>query len=192
MRKIIVTEFITIDNVIEDPGGSEGCKFGGWNFKFFNEEFLKYKLDELMAADGLMLGRKTYDGFASVWPGRDDEAGFARKFNEMEKFLVSSTTSDPIWGPCTLIKGNIWGQVREIKARPGGDILVNGSAMLVNGLLANGLVDELRLLVHPIVLGEGKRLFAEGLDSVTMAKASIQPFSNGAYAIHYEPVKEPA
>ena len=190
MRRIIVSEFVTIDNVMEDPGGAEGFKYGGWSFKFFNDEYMKYKRDELFAVDATLLGKKTYEAFAAAWPERSDPEGFADRMNSMHKYLVSSTTTSPLWGPCTVIKGDIWGQIREIKNGAGGDILVAGSGQLVQGLLAEGLVDELRLMVHPTVLGEGKRLFADGAPPLTMKLKDSQIFSTGTTALSYEPVKE--
>lgn len=162
MGKLIVTEFMTLDGVIEDPGGSEKTERGGWAFRHDSgEEGLKFKLDELMASDAQLLGRVTYDGFSQAWPSM--EAGeFGEKMNGMPKFVVSSTLEDPTWNNTRVIGGDLVTEVGKLKQQFTGDILVAGSAQLVNGLLAHDLVDELHLVVYPEVLGAGKRLFSGG------------------------------
>jgi dihydrofolate reductase len=161
--KLVVTEFITIDGVIEDPGGAEGFERGGWAFKFERgPEGDTFKLDELMASDAQLLGRRTYEGFAKAWPSIEDEAGFAAKMNAMPKFVVSTTLDRCDWHNTTLLDGDLAIGVARLKEQFEGDILVAGSAQLVQSLLTLGLVDELRLMVFPIVLGAGKRLFGDG------------------------------
>jgi len=161
MGKIVVTEFVSLDGVIEDPGGSEDFKYGGWTFEITRgDEGNKFKLDETMATDALLLGRRTYEGFAEAWPSR--EGDFADKFNGMKKYVVSSTLSDPDWNNTEVVTV---GDVRRLRDEDGGDILVNGSVRLVNELIDEGLVDELRLMVFPAVLGAGKRLFTEGVSA---------------------------
>jgi dihydrofolate reductase len=164
--KLVVTEFVTLDGVMEDPGGSEKTAGGGWAFRFERgSEGDKFKLDELMASDAQLLGRKTYEGFAAAWPSM--EAGeFGVKMNAMPKYVVSSTLTDPTWENTTVIGGDLAQEVGALKERYDGDVLVAGSAQLVQGLLALGLVDELRLMVYPIALGTGKRLFADGGESL--------------------------
>ena len=155
MSRIVVSQFVTLDGVFEDPGGSEGIDRGGWAFRFERgEEGDRFKLDEVMAADGLLLGRVTYEGFAAAWPSRTDELGFADKFNTMPKYVVSSTLTDPEWNNTRVV---------TLDELPGleGELLVNGSGQLVQALLERGLVDELRLMVFPTVLGTGRRLFGE-------------------------------
>jgi dihydrofolate reductase len=162
MGKLVVTEFITIDGVIEDPGGAEGFDRGGWAFQFERgAEGDKFKLDELMAADAQLLGRKTYEGFAAAWPQREDEAGFAEKMNSMPKYVVSTTLDDASWENTTILR-----DVDEVAAVKDehDEVLVAGSATLVQALVDRGLVDELRLMVFPVVLGAGKRLFADGVE----------------------------
>jgi dihydrofolate reductase len=160
MGDLIVTEFITLDGVIEDPGGSEGHERGGWAFEFERgPEGDQFKLDELMAAEAQLLGRRTYDGFAAAWPDRSDEMGFAEKMNSMPKYVVSTTLRDPSWANTTVL-GDVEEVVR-VKEQHDGELLVAGSATLVRALLERGLVDELRLMVFPVVLGTGKRLFAD-------------------------------
>jgi dihydrofolate reductase len=158
MAKVVVSQFITVDGVVEDPGGSEGKDFGGWAFDFDRgPDGDKFKLDEVMASEALLLGRTTYEGFAEAWPSREGE--FAEKFNGMRKYVVSSTLGEPGWNNTEVIGV---GDVRRLRDEDGGDILVNGSVRLVNELIGEGLVDELRLMVFPTLLGAGKRLFEEG------------------------------
>jgi dihydrofolate reductase len=160
MSKIVVTQFVSVDGVIEDPGGSEGWDRGGWAFKYERgPEGDKFKLDEVMGADGLLLGRTTYEGFAEAWPSREGE--FADKFNNMAKYVVSTTLEDPDWNNTHVIKDDVAGEIQKLRDQPGGDILVNGSATLMQTLVENGLVDEYRLMVFPTVLGGGKKLFGE-------------------------------
>ena len=157
MRKLVVTEFVTLDGVMEDPGGAEGTTFGGWAFKAERgPEGDAYKLEELMAADVLLLGRTTYEGFAAAWPSMTDEQGFAEKMNTMRKAVVSSTLTDPTWANTQVIGLE---DIEDIKAEDGGDVLVAGSARLVAALLEHDLVDEVRLMVFPSIAGQGKKLF---------------------------------
>jgi dihydrofolate reductase len=158
--RIVVTEFVSLDGVMEDPGGSEGTKHAGWSFEISRgEEGDRFKLDETMGSDALLLGRNTYEGFAEAWPSRDGE--FADKFNTMRKYVVSSTLQSPEWSNSTVLSGDLVEDVTRIRGEHDGDIVVHGSARLVQGLLENDLVDELRLMVFPVVLGSGKRLFGE-------------------------------
>ena len=158
MGKIVVTEFISLDGVIEDPGGAEGYEHGGWSFSFDQgEEGRKFKLDELLASDAQLLGRVTYEGFAKAWPSMTDPIGFAEKMNRMPKYVVSSTLQRPTWENSTILSNT--DGVAELKNTYEGDILVAGSATLVRALTGLGLVDEYRLMVFPLVLGTGKRLF---------------------------------
>jgi dihydrofolate reductase len=167
MGKIVVTEFISLDGVIEDPGGSEDYENGGWSFEYDRgEDGDKFKLDELMAADAELLGRVTYEGFAAAWPereGDDDEGGFAAKFNSMPKHVVSTTLKDPAWQNSHVISENVPQEIEKLKDTYEGDIQVAGSATLVKTLLENDLVDQWNLMVFPTILGSGKRLFANGV-----------------------------
>jgi dihydrofolate reductase len=163
MGRIVVTEFVTLDGVIEDPGGSEKTAQGGWAFKFERgDEGDKYKFDELMAADVLLLGRVTYEGFAAAWPSYSDEVGFAAKMNSMPKYVLSSTLEQGSWENSTVLRGDAAAEAAKLKAQVAGDILVEGSASLVYALQDADLVDEYRLMVFPTVLGSGKRLFRDG------------------------------
>src|SRR5213596_3664231 len=158
MGRIIVTEFVSLDGVIEAPGGSEKFKHAGWTFKFNRgAEGDRFKLDETLSSAALLLGRVTYEGFAAAWPSRDGE--FADKFNSMPKYVVSSTLTKPTWNNSTVLKGDVVDQVEKLKQKQDGNIVVHGSARLVQTLLDHDLVDELRLMVFPVMLSSGKRLF---------------------------------
>src|SRR5688572_19133498 len=145
MGRIVVTEFISLDGVVEDPGGAEDFKYGGWSFEFSRgDDGDKFKLDEALGADALLLGRVTYEGFAAAWPQRDGE--FADKFNNMPKYVVSSTLTDPEWNNSTVLEGDLGQAVEELRRRHDGDVVVHGSVQLVQALLEQDLVDELRLM----------------------------------------------
>jgi dihydrofolate reductase len=152
MGRIVVSEFVTLDGVMEDPGGSEHTPFGGWAFRFERgSEGDRFKLEELQAADALLLGRRTYDGFAAAWPSIEDEQGFAERMNGLPKYVVSSTLADPTWNATAIGLE----QIEELE----GTLLVAGSQQLTQTLFERGLVDEVRLVVYPTVLGAGKKLF---------------------------------
>lgn len=158
MGRIVVTEFVSLDGVMEDPGGVEGFEHGGWSFEVSRgEEGDRFKLDETMSSDALLLGRVTYEGFAAAWPSREGE--FADKFNSMPKYVVSSTLEQPDWSNTTVLKGDLAEEVVRLRAAHERDVVVHGSATLVQALVDGDLVDELRLMVFPVVLGSGKRLF---------------------------------
>jgi dihydrofolate reductase len=162
MGRLVVTEFVTLDGVMEDPGGAEEFAHGGWVFRFDQgPDGPAFKLSELMSADALLLGRVTYEGFAAAWPGRTDEMGFAERMNGMPKYVVSSTLENPAWNNTTVLRGDPVEEVGRLRDT-GGELLVAGSARLVHLLQQHDLIDEYRLLVFPILLGTGKRLFADG------------------------------
>ena len=161
MGRIVVSEFVSLDGVMEDPGGSEGTPQGGWAFKFERgPDGDAFKADEVFGSDALLLGRRTYEGFAAAWPERTDEAGFADRMNSMAKYVVSGTLERADWNNTTVIGGDL-DDVRALKSQDGGDILVAGSGRLVAGLVQHDLVDEYRLMVFPTILGRGRRLFPE-------------------------------
>lgn len=167
MGQLVVTEFVSIDGVFEDPGGAEDYEHGGWTFEYDRgEEGNKFKLDELMEAEVQLFGRVTYDGFAAAWPSREGE--FAEKINSSPKYVVSNTLKDPEWQNTTVISGDAVGEIAELKEQTNGAILVAGSGTLVGTLLGTDLVDELRLMVFPTVLGRGKRLFPDGIDRLKL------------------------
>jgi dihydrofolate reductase len=163
LGRIVVTEFVSLDGVMQAPGGSEDYKHTGWSFEFDRgEEGNQFKLEETMASDALLLGRVTYEGFAEAWPPREGE--FADKFNSMPKYVVSSTLEDAEWTNSTVLKGDLADEVAKLKETHDGDVVVHGSAQLAQWLLERDLVDELRLMVFPVVLGTGKRIFGETRD----------------------------
>jgi dihydrofolate reductase len=182
VSRIVVSQFVTLDGVFEDPGGSEGIDRGGWAFRYERgEEGDRFKLDEVMAADGLLLGRVTYEGFAAAWPSRTDEFGFADKFNNMPKYVVSSTLSDPEWNNTRVVTLD---ELRGLE----GELLVNGSGQLVPALLERGLVDELRLMVFPTVLGTGRRLFGEASSEFPFRLVKSTPVGDdGVTILVYHP-----
>jgi len=178
MGRIVVTEFISLDGVIEAPGGGEDYKYGGWTFEIDRgDEGNRFKLDETMSSAALLLGRRTYEGFAAAWPERDGE--FADKFNTMPKYVVSSTLRDPEWTNSTVLSGDVVDEITKLKQEQDGDIVVHGSARLVQSLIENDLVDELRLMVFPVVLGTGKRLFGETTDKKRLQLSSSTVVGDG-------------
>jgi dihydrofolate reductase len=162
MGRIVVTEFISLDGVVEDPGGAESYRHGGWSFAFDRSDAgTKFKVDELHDAEAQLLGRRTYEGFAAAWPSIEDPDGFAEKMNGMPKYVVSKTLTAATWNNSTILSGDPVEEIAELKQRLDGDLLVAGSVQLVQLMLAHDLVDELRLMVFPVLLGSGKRLFPD-------------------------------
>jgi dihydrofolate reductase len=192
MGKLVVTEFITVDGVIEDPGGSEDFDRGGWVFRFQRgEEGDKFKLDEILEAEAQLLGRVTYEGFAAAWPSRADEAGFAERMNTMPKYVVSSTLRDLTWDNSRLVEGEVAEGVAKLKEQIAGDILVAGSATLVRALIEHDLVDELRLMVFPVVLGSGKRLFDDSASTKAFRLIESRAVGDdGVVILTYEPARD--
>ena len=187
MGRIVVSEFVSLDGVMEDPGGSEGSKHGGWTFRFNRgEDGDKFKLDETRDSEALLLGRVTYEGYAAAWPSRDGDE-FSDKFNSMPKYVVSSTLEKAEWNNSTLLKGDAVKEVSKLKQKLRGIIMVNGSAQLVQTLIAHDLVDELRLMVFPVVLGSGKRLFAETSDMKRLQLADSRTVGDGIAILIYKP-----
>jgi dihydrofolate reductase len=187
MGKIAVTEFISLDGVIEDPGGAEDYRHGGWTFEIARgEEGDKFKLEELNEAEAQLLGRVTYEGFAAAWPKIEDEAGFASKMNEMPKYVVSSTLERADWQNTTILSGDLPNSIATLKEKVDGVILVAGSATLVKSLIDHDLVDELRLMVFPVLLGQGKRLFPEGETKHRLQLAEAKTVGDGISLVRYE------
>jgi len=186
MRRVVVSEFVSIDGVMEDPGGGEKTAHGGWSFRFWSDEAAQYKHDELFASDALLLGRKTYQGFADAWPSRTDDSGFAARMNAVPKFVVSSTLTKLDWNNSSLLRPNVAEGVRKLKQQTGQDILVAGSAQLVQSLLRDSLIDELRLMVHPIIVGGGKRLFGELADAKMLKLTDSKAFGSGMVLLTYQ------
>lgn len=176
MRKLVVTEFLSLDGVMEEPG---------WTFPYWNDEIAQFKGEESSASDALLLGRVTYQGFAAAWPESKDEG--ADYFNSVRKYVVSTTLKEPLaWNNAVLIKGNVVEAITRLKRQDGQDITVHGSGTLVQTLMQHDLVDRYRLLVYPVVLGKGKRLFKEGA-TATLKLLEARSFSSGVAALIYEP-----
>lgn len=178
MRKLLVTQFVSLDGVMENPG---------WTFPYWNDEIAAFKGEETAACDTLLLGRVTYEGFAAAWPDSDDEG--APYFNNVRKVVVSTTLTEATWNNSVIIRENVVAAIRALKQEAGGDIGVHGSATLAQTLLQHGLVDRLHLLVYPVVLGEGRKFFAEGT-TATLKLIETRPFSSGAVALVYAPVRD--
>jgi len=189
--RIVVTEFVSLDGVMEDPGGAENFKHGGWSFEFSRgDEGDKFKLDETLSSEALLLGRVTYEGFAEAWPSREGE--FADKFNTMPKYVVSSTLEEPEWNNSTVLKGDVVEEVAKLRQEQDGDIVVHGSAQLVQTLVEHDLVDEFRLMVFPVVLGSGKRLYGETSDKKRLRLVDSKVVGDGVAILTYEPAGEEA
>lgn len=184
MRRVIASEFVSLDGVIEDPS---------WTFQFSGEEQEKFKFDELSASDALLLGRVTYEGFAAAWPSVTDEVGFADMMNGYPKYVASTTLKEPLeWNNSRLIKENVAEEVSRLKQQSGKDILIYGSGDLVNTLMQHDLIDELRLMVFPVVVGSGKRLFGDGSDTKVLRLVETKMFGSGVVVLTYRPTGEEA
>jgi dihydrofolate reductase len=188
MRKVVVSEYVTLDGVMEAPGDPREYEHGGWSNPYFDDAIARYKYDELFASDALLVGRVTYEGFAAAWPGMEaapgDEQAFADRMNSLPKYVVSTTLDKAEWNNSTLLKGDAAEAVAALKQQEGQDILVGGSAQLVRALLRSDLIDEIRLLVHPVVVGSGKRLFTdESATSLTLAESKA--FATGVVLLRY-------
>jgi dihydrofolate reductase len=188
MGRIVVTEFVSLDGVMEDPGGAEGTKNAGWTFRFERgPEGDRFKLDELLGAEAQLLGRVTYEAFAQAWPTMEDPVGFAATMNAMPKYVVSTTLRDEDagWQNSTVLRGDVVGAVRALRDRLEGDLLVQGSATLVQLLLEHRLVDEIHLMVFPILLGSGRRLFGDTSESLTMVLHEVKTVGQGVLILTY-------
>ena len=190
MSRVVVSEFVSLDGVMEDPGGAEGSEHGGWTFQFDQgPDGVKFKVDELMAADALLLGRVTYEGFAAAWPSMEGTGDFGERMNSIRKYVVSSTLSedDATWNNTTVVRGDVGTEVSKLKAQSGRDLLVAGSAQLARALTGLGLVDEYRLMVFPIVLGNGKRLFSGVLGTPKFSLVEAKTSGAGVVMLTYRP-----
>ena len=185
MGRIVVTEFVSVDGVMEAPGGEPGYAHSGWTRDVEGDDHFAYKLEELMESHALLLGRVTYESFAGAWPERDDEAGFAAKMNAMPKYVVSSTLDEVAWESSTLLEGDVVESVRRLRDDVDGQILVAGSRTLVHTLLENDLVDELRLMVFPVVLGSGGRVYPESERKLPLELADVRTYESGVVVTVY-------
>lgn len=178
MRKVVLSEFLTLDGVMESPDK--------WSFPFWTDEAGQFKFDELFASDALLLGRVTYQGFAAAWPSVTDEQGFADRMNSLPKYVASTTLEEATWN-ATVIKGDVAEAVAKLKQQPGQDILIYGSGDLVHTLMHHDLIDEYRLMVYPVVVGSGKRLFREGSAAPNLRLVETKTFSSGVVILTYQP-----
>ena len=191
MGRIVITEFVSLDGVMEAPGGGEDYEHAGWTFEINRgADGDKFKLDETFASEALLLGRVTYEGFAAAWPSVENE--FADKFNSMPKYVVSSTLQTAEWNNSTVLSGDVVEEVSKLKQEHDGDIVVHGSARLVQALIEHDLVDELRLMVFPVVLGSGKRLFGDTSDKKRLRLTDSKTVGDGVAILIYEPVRDAA
>lgn len=190
MRRVVATEYLSLDAVMEEPGK--------WSFPFWSEAAAKFKFDELVASDALLLGRITYEGFAAAWPKMTDTGEFGERMNGIPKYVVSTTLRKADWNNSTIINANVVEEVTRLKQRQGLDILLAGSGQLMRTLMQHDLIDEYRFMVHPIVLGSGKRLFPDGIDRKVLKLVGTNPFPSGVVVLTYVPApkeaasKEPA
>ena len=180
MRKIIVTEYLTLDGVFEEPGH--------WSFDFWSEEAAQYKHDELFSSDAQLLGRVTYEGFAQAWPTMEGTGDFGELMNSMPKYVVSTTLKNAAWNNTTILSNNVVEEITKLKEQSGQHILVAGSGKLVQTLMHHDLVDEYRLMVYPLILGIGKRLFPEGAAALKLQLVETKPFRSGVVVLTYQPM----
>jgi dihydrofolate reductase len=190
VRKVVVSEFVSLDGVMEDPS---------WTFQFGSEDQEKFKFDELAAADALLLGRTTYEGFAAAWPNMMEHYGgprraelgeYADMMNGYPKYVVSTTLEEAGWNNSTIIKGNIAEEVFRLKQQPGKDVLIFGSGDLVNTLMQHGLIDAYRIMVFPVIVGSGKRLFEDGSETTALRLVNTKTFGSGVVVLTYRPTGE--
>jgi dihydrofolate reductase len=188
MSRLVVTEYLSLDGVMEDPGGAEQFEHGGWTVPYWSDELGEYQFAGLRASDALLLGRVTYQEFAAAWPNMEHEAGpFAERMNSLPKFVATTTVDQLEWN-ATPLKGDVAAEVARLKQQPGQDLLVYGSGALVRTLMQHNLVDEFRLIIYPVVLGNGKRLF-EGASTASLKPLGVKTFSSGVVALSYQPAE---
>jgi dihydrofolate reductase len=181
MRKIVATEYVSLDGVMDEPGL--------WSGPFFNDEAIKFKHDELFSSDALLLGRVTYEGFAKAWPTMEGTGDFGERMNSMPKHVVSTTLRNPEWTNSHLISANVVEEIAKLKEDPGQDLLLEGSGTLLHTLMEHELVDEYRLMLHPIVVGGGKKLFEHENQTKTLKLVEAKPFSSGIVVLTYRPAE---
>jgi dihydrofolate reductase len=188
MSKLIVSEFVSLNGVMEAPGGEKTHPHTGWTFKsIYGDDHYAYKQEEIDEAESLLLGRNTYQGFSAAWPQR--EGSFADKINSMPKYVVSSTLTDPEWENTTVLAGDPIEEVAKLKGAGAGPILVNGSAQLVHALAEAGLVDEYRAMVHPVLVAHGLRMFPDPGDMKKLKLADVKTYDSGVALLIYEPAE---
>jgi dihydrofolate reductase len=189
MRKVVAAEYVTVDGVMTDPGGVNEIEHGGWSNAYFNDELAKYQSDQLFASDALLLGRVTFDGFAAAWPAMQETEGeFAVRMNALPKFVASTSLKEPLAWNATLLKGDVAAGVAKLKEQHGQDILIYGSGRLVSELHRHGLIDEYRLMVFPVTLGQGKQLFRDS-GKADLKLSDAWTTNTGVVVLTYEPAR---
>jgi dihydrofolate reductase len=182
----VAAEYVTVDGVMTDPGGVGEIEQGGWSNEYFDDELAKYQSEQLFASDALLLGRVTFEGFAAAWPSMEETEGeFAVRMNALPKFVASRTLSEPLAWNGTLLEGDLGDEVAKLKRQPGEDLLIYGSGEVVNALHPHGLIDRYTLMVFPVTLGAGKRLFKEGTDQTHLKLTDVQTTSTGVALLTY-------
>jgi dihydrofolate reductase len=181
MKRIVATEYVSLDGVMDEPGQ--------WSGPFFNDEAIKFKYDELFASDALLLGRVTYEGFAKAWPTMTDTGDFGERMNSMPKYVVSTTLLNPEWTNSRVISANVVEEIARLKDGSGQDLLLCGSGKLLHTLMAHDLVDEYRLMLHPIVVGGGKKLFEDETQAKALRLVETRPFTSGVVILTYHPAE---
>ena len=188
MRNVVAAEYVTIDGVMQDPGGVGEIEHGGWSSRYFNEELAQHQSRQLFASDALLLGRVTFESFAGAWPSMEETEGdFAVRMNTLPKFVASRSLTEPLPWNGTLLKGEVAEAVSALKQQPGQDILIYGSAQLVNTLLAADLIDRYQLMIFPVTLGAGKQLFHSGNELRRFGLTDATTTSEGVALLTYEP-----
>jgi dihydrofolate reductase len=191
MRRINVSTLVTLDGIMEDPGGFGEIAEGGWSLPFFDEEAERYAHDQLMASDVFLCGRVTYQRFARVWP-QIKHGDYAERMNRLPKLVASTTLDEPLEWNASLIKGDVAEEVAKLKQQPGQDILMYGSAGLMRTLMDHDLIDEYRIWVHPVILGSGKHLFSDGGDKTALNLVGVKPLTSGVVILTYQPARTAA
>jgi dihydrofolate reductase len=188
MRRVIVTEYVSLDGVMEDPGGTGAFKHRGWTIPYWNDDLAKYQSDQLFASDVLLLGRVTYEEFVASWPLRSGDP-FSDRMNSLPKFVASTTLEEPLEWNATLLKGDLAEEVAKLKQQPGQDILIYGSGELVNTLMQHNLIDVYRVMLYPLALGTGKRFFRDGGEKTTLTLTDVKTNGAGVVMLTYQPAQ---
>jgi dihydrofolate reductase len=183
MRKLLLTEFTTLDGVIEAPGGEPGFKYTGWSGDYFDDEYLNYKMAELRNTGALLLGRRTYDEFVQAWPGRTDDIGMSDMMNSLPKYIATNTHKTLNWNNAVIVSGDVPDEIRKLKEQPGKQIAIHGSGTLAQSLMRHDLIDEYHLMIHPTALGIGKRLFTTIGERKNFKLIRSQVFSSGTIVL---------
>jgi dihydrofolate reductase len=186
MRKVVAAEYLSLDGVSEDPGGAGAFEHRGWTIPYWNDELAKYQSDQLFASDTLLLGRVTYQEFVASWPLRSGDP-FSDRMNSLPKLVASTTLQEPLEWNARLLKGDLAEEVAKLKQQSGQDILIYGSAELVNRLMQHKLIDVYRVMLYPLALGSGKRLFREGGDKTTLRLSEVKTNGAGVVMLTYQP-----